>query len=280
MKLGGFGGAPKFPRSVAYNYLFRYFYRTGNEEASDMVLATLREMAKGGMHDQLGGGFHRYSVDARWFVPHFEKMLYDQAQLAVSYLEAYQIRASGNMPMLPATSSSTFFGTCSIRAEDSIPRRMRTASSIPRIRTRRVRERFMCGRMSNCRVCSAALSRVGFRFATAWKRMAMCGKTRRRSLPEKTFSYQKHSIAETAAKFGVPEEEVRLALDGAIAKLLKSRGKRVRPHLDDKILTAWNGLMISALAKGAAVLGEPRYFQAARNAERSCGNRCIGGGFC
>src|SRR4051794_17307919 len=77
-RLGGFGNAPKFPRGVAYNFLFRYSERTENQEAADMVLFTLREMAKGGMNDQLGGGFHRYSVDAKWFVPHFEKMLYDQ----------------------------------------------------------------------------------------------------------------------------------------------------------------------------------------------------------
>ncbi len=88
---GGFGGAPKFPRPSVHNFLLRYLAATGNEEALDMVTLTLRQMAKGGMHDQLGGGFHRYSVDDRWFVPHFEKMLYDQAQLAVSYLEAFQI---------------------------------------------------------------------------------------------------------------------------------------------------------------------------------------------
>ena len=90
-RYGGFGDAPKFPRPVALNFLLRYYARTEKQEALDMVLATLRAMAKGGMHDQLGGGFHRYSVDERWFVPHFEKMLYDQAQLAVSYLEAFQI---------------------------------------------------------------------------------------------------------------------------------------------------------------------------------------------
>src|SRR5687768_5044208 len=90
-QLGGFGGAPKFPRPSVYHFLLRYHARTNNQEALDMVLLTLREMAKGGMNDQLGGGFHRYSVDARWFVPHFEKMLYDQAQLAISYLEAFQI---------------------------------------------------------------------------------------------------------------------------------------------------------------------------------------------
>jgi uncharacterized protein YyaL (SSP411 family) len=90
-RLGGFGNAPKFPRGVAYSFLFRYYNYSRNDEAAQMVLFTLREMAKGGMNDQLGGGFHRYSVDARWFVPHFEKMLYDQAQLAISYLEGFQI---------------------------------------------------------------------------------------------------------------------------------------------------------------------------------------------
>src|SRR5579872_1684643 len=94
-RLGGFGQAPKFPRPSAHNFLLRYYARTKNQEALAMVLLTLREMAKGGMNDQLGGGFHRYSVDERWFVPHFEKMLYDQAQLAISYLEAFQITRDG-----------------------------------------------------------------------------------------------------------------------------------------------------------------------------------------
>src|SRR5579862_6770542 len=92
-RLGGFGGAPKFPRPSIFNFLLRYWSMNHetNEDARDMVLTTLRAMAKGGMHDQIGGGFHRYSVDEHWFVPHFEKMLYDQAQLAISYLEAFQI---------------------------------------------------------------------------------------------------------------------------------------------------------------------------------------------
>ena len=104
-QLGGFGGAPKFPRPSVYNFLLRYHARTKNQEALDMVLLTLREMAKGGMHDQLGGGFHRYSVDERWFVPHFEKMLYDQAQLAISYLEAFQITGD---PQYAATARGIF----------------------------------------------------------------------------------------------------------------------------------------------------------------------------
>ncbi|HEX4202300.1 MAG TPA: hypothetical protein VHY59_12325, partial [Chthoniobacterales bacterium] len=88
---GGFSPAPKFPRPAVFNFLFRYWYRTGSEPARDMALFSLRKMANGGMYDHLGGGFHRYSVDDRWHVPHFEKMLYDQAQLAVAFLEAFQI---------------------------------------------------------------------------------------------------------------------------------------------------------------------------------------------
>ena len=90
-KLGGFGAAPKFPRPSVHNFLLRYWKRTGHAEARDMVVETLIAMEKGGMNDQLGGGFHRYSVDEYWFVPHFEKMLYDQAQLVISCLEAFQI---------------------------------------------------------------------------------------------------------------------------------------------------------------------------------------------
>jgi uncharacterized protein YyaL (SSP411 family) len=110
-RLGGFGGAPKFPRPSVHNFLLRYYARTKNQEALDMALLTLREMAKGGMHDQLGGGFHRYSVDERWFVPHFEKMLYDQAQLAISCLEAFQITGDRSTPKPRAASSITCCAT-------------------------------------------------------------------------------------------------------------------------------------------------------------------------
>src|SRR5260370_37467043 len=88
---GGFGGAPKFPRPVALCFLLRYYARTGQRDALEMTLDTLRGMERGGIHDQLGGGFHRYSTGATWLVPHFEKMLYDQAQLTIVYVEAYQI---------------------------------------------------------------------------------------------------------------------------------------------------------------------------------------------
>jgi uncharacterized protein YyaL (SSP411 family) len=97
-RYGGFGGAPKFPRPVALNFLFRHYARIGAKDALDMGLFTLRKMADGGIHDHIGGGFHRYSVDDSWHVPHFEKMLYDQAQLACSYLDAYQITRDSFFP--------------------------------------------------------------------------------------------------------------------------------------------------------------------------------------
>src|SRR5664280_1639519 len=177
-RLGGFGGAPKFPRVSVHHFLLRYYARTKNQEALDMVLLTLREMARGGMNDQLGGGFHRYSVDDRWFVPHFEKMLYDQAQIAVSYLES--------------DPHSEFTG--------------------------------------------------------------------------KNILYQAHTVEETARHFSQPPGEVQTALDRACSLLMAARAKRVRPLLDDKILTAWNGLMISAFAKGGAVLDDAGYAEAARRA--------------
>src|SRR6185437_10713828 len=94
---GGFGDAPKFPRPVVLNFLLRYYHQAHNDEALEMVVKTLHAMVDGGMHDQLGGGFHRYSVDERWFVPHFEKMLYDQAQLAIAFLEAHQISGEARL---------------------------------------------------------------------------------------------------------------------------------------------------------------------------------------
>jgi len=107
-EMGGFGPAPKFPRPAVFEFLLRYHARTGNREALEMTLHTLRKMAEGGMNDQLGGGFHRYSVDERWFVPHFEKMLYDQAQLATSYLEAFQITGEKSF----AETARRIFDTC------------------------------------------------------------------------------------------------------------------------------------------------------------------------
>jgi uncharacterized protein YyaL (SSP411 family) len=207
---GGFGVAPKFPRPSVFSFLLREHARTGNQEALDMVLQTLRAMAGGGIHDRLGGGFHRYSVDQQWRVPHFEKMLYDQAQLAVSYLEAFQI-----------TGDESFAGVA-----------------------RGILE-YVLRDMTD--------SEGGFYSAEDADSAADPAQ------PE---------VKTEGAFYLWPEGELEAALADPAARerLLAIRNQRPRPDRDDKILTAWNGLMISAFALAAQVLDDSRYQAAAERA--------------
>jgi uncharacterized protein len=251
-RLGGFGGAPKFPRPSVHNFLLRYWARTANEEARDMVLATLDAMAKGGMNDQLGGGFHRYSVDERWFVPHFEKMLYDQAQLAISYLEAYQI-----------TREARYAGV----ARDIFEYVLRDLSAPA--------GGFYSAEDADSIIDPANPHEKGEGAFYVW------------TYEELVDALGPADAEVFAARFGVersgnvhedPHGEfggkniLYQAGDGnedlsaSMAKLLEIRSGRPRPHLDDKVLTSWNALMISAFAKGAQILEEPRYARAARSA--------------
>jgi len=263
---GGFGNAPKFPRPVAHNFLLRYHARTGNAEALDMVLETLRAMAAGGMHDQLGGGFHRYSVDERWFVPHFEKMLYDQAQLAVSYLEAFQI-----------TGEEFFAGV----ARDILDYVLRDVTSPERA--------FFSAEDADSVIDPADPRHKGEGAFYIWSYGEIAGlldgsHTRWfchrwgveeggnvHNDPQGEFIgtnilYQAHTVEETAHEFGVEVADVHAVLEETARTLLKARDRRVRPHLDDKALTSWNGLMISAFAIASQVLDEPHYLDAARAA--------------
>src|ERR1022692_4726919 len=212
-RYAGFGEAPKFPRPVALNFLLRYYARAKSQEALDMVAATLREMAKGGMYDQLGGGFHRYSVDARWFVPHFEKMVIDQAHPEEKGEGAFYVWTQSGIEAVAGQPAAEWF-------------------------------------------C--------YRFGV--EQQGNVGNDPHEEFTGKNILYQAHSIEETARQFDRPVAEVQAAILQAANKLLEARGARVRPHLDDKVLTAWNGLMISAFAKAGAVLAEPRYADAARRA--------------
>jgi uncharacterized protein YyaL (SSP411 family) len=265
-RLGGFGGAPKFPRPAVHNFLLRYYARTHNDEALEMVLTTLREMAKGGMHDQIGGGFHRYSVDARWFVPHFEKMLYDEAQLAVSYLEAYQItrdeffagvaRDIFDYVLRDLTHPEGGFYS----AEDADSAIDAARPDIKAEGAFYVWNHEELGRILDPKTAEWFVYRYG---------MEAGGNVHEDPHGEfrgKNILYEAHTVQETASQFQVSTDEVEIALSTARALLHQVRSKRVRPHLDDKVLTAWNGLMISAFAKGAQILGEPLYAQAARRA--------------
>jgi uncharacterized protein YyaL (SSP411 family) len=274
-QLGGFGQAPKFPRPVTFNFLLRYWARTKNEEALEMVLVTLRAMARGGMNDQLGGGFHRYSVDEYWFVPHFEKMLYDQAQLAVSYLEAFQITGEPD------------FSAVVRRILDYVLRDMthpegafysaEDADSVidPAHPHEKGEGAFYIWAWSEI---ESLLGHPAARWFAYRYGVEPAGNVRNDPHAEFTgrnILFEAHTIEETAHHFEADPEQVESAMRAAEKTLMTARGKRTRPHLDDKILAAWNGLMISAFAKAGAVLGEDRYLDAARRAVDFIASRMI-----
>jgi len=265
-KVGGFGKAPKFPRPVVFNFLLRYYKHSENEEALAMVVKTLDEMSQGGMNDQLGGGFHRYSVDARWFVPHFEKMLYDQAQLAVSYLEAFQITGENNFAieardifdyvLRDMTDDSGGFHS----AEDA------DSAADPEQPREKSEGAFYIWTQEELEAVLEQPLAAWFCFHFGVKAEGNVEEDPHREFGGRNILFVDKSIRNTAEHFGVEVGEVSDAIAVATEKLLAVRGDRPRPHLDDKVLTGWNGLMISALAKGAQVLNEPRYAEAARNA--------------
>src|SRR5579864_1001094 len=265
-RLGGFGRAPKFPRPSIHNFLVRYYAETRNQEALDMVLLTLREMGKGGMNDHLGGGFHRYSVDDHWFVSHFEKMLYDQAQLAVSYLEAFQITrdeqyaAAARDIFTYVMRDMTDPGGGFYSAED--------ADSV--IDAAHPHEKgegaFYIWSAEEIRTALGERAAAVFSYRYGVREGGNVEEDPHGEFTGRNILFEEHTLAETAAQAGAPVEETRAMLQRASENLLALRSRRPRPLRDDKVLAAWNGLMISAFAKGAQILDEPRYAQAAREA--------------
>jgi uncharacterized protein len=263
---GGFGGAPKFPRPSVFDFLLRYHRRTGNPEALDMVLLTLREMAKGGMNDQLGGGFHRYSVDERWFVPHFEKMLYDQAQLASSYLHAFQI--SGDPQYADAARAIFDYVLRAMTDSEGGFYSAEDADSVidpeePQVKGEGA---FYVWTDEEIRALVPEPEAGWFCHRYGVAEGGNVVNDPHQEFTNRNILYEAATLEETARQFDRPLEEIRAGIDRAKRRLLEARSARVRPHLDDKILTSWNGLMISALALGGAVLEEGRYAEAARRA--------------
>jgi hypothetical protein len=264
--LGGFGGAPKFPRPSVLNFLLRYHARTKSEDALEMVLKTLREMAKGGMHDQLGGGFHRYSVDERWFVPHFEKMLYDQGQLAIAYLEAFQITHDEQYAAVArrifdyVLRDMTDAGGAFYSAEDA------DSAADPSQPTVKGEGAFYIWSAEEIRALVEAPATDWFFHRYGVIEAGNVSNDPHGEFTGRNILYQANEIEDTALHFDRSVDEIRAALGRAEETLLAAREKRPRPHLDDKVLTSWNGLMISAFAKGGAVLDDPRYAEAARRA--------------
>ncbi len=268
---GGFGGAPKFPRPVTLNFLFDAYHRAApNSEAGDaalgMALLTLRKMAAGGIHDQLGGGFHRYAVDGLWRVPHFEKMLYDQAQLASAYLDAYQITgdlryevvARDTLDYVRRDLTDKEGGFYSAEDADSLT----TAGG-----KEKTEGSFYVWTKEEIDQALGEYAEVfDYQYGVEAEGNAPEGSDPQGEFKGKNILYERQSFAETAKHFGKRELDVDESMRYRRATLLELRGKRPRPHLDDKIITAWNGLMISAFAQGAQVLGDQTYLEAATRA--------------
>jgi uncharacterized protein YyaL (SSP411 family) len=252
----GFGRAPKFPAPHTLLFLLRYWRRTAEPRALDMVERTLRHMARGGIYDHVGFGFHRYSTDERWFAPHFEKMLYDQALLAMAYTEcflatrkeAYRKTAEeilryvlrdvtdrdGGFYSAEDADSEGFEGKYYLWTEEEI------ASVLGPDDTRLAADVYGVAREGN--------------FAE--------------EVSGANILHMERPLEKTAEALGVRTEELERRLDGIRARLFDARVRRVRPRSDDKILADWNGLMIAALAKAARAFGVPSYADAAKKAVR------------
>jgi uncharacterized protein YyaL (SSP411 family) len=251
----GFGGAPKFPMPANQVFLLRYWARTGKKDALDLAAQTLSAMAAGGVYDQLGGGFHRYSTDAAWRVPHFEKMLYDNAQLASNFVEAAQATHDPNFARVARETLDYVLrdmtdpkgGFYSAEDADSIP-----PGQSPE--ARKAEGAFYLWSQAELERLLGKDSEL-FSYRYGVEKGGNAPEDPHGEFKGKNILYQAHTIEETAKHF-------KLTNDGA------KRSMRVRTGLDDKILTSWNGLMISALAKGSSALGEPRYLAAAEKAAR------------
>jgi len=238
---GGFGTAPKFPRPPVLELLARANRRTGDAAALGMLERTLQKMAAGGINDQLGGGFHRYSTDARWRVPHFEKMLYDNALLASTYLSAYQLTgkreyaevARGTLDYLDREMSDPSGGFWSATDADS---------QAPG--GKKVEGWFFTWRPEELR---AALGPDRATIAAACFGVTDVG-----DLDGRTVLHVPEAVAGKPRPSPARCEEVR-------RPLLAARALRPAPSRDDKVVAAWNGLAVSAFARGALVLDEPRY---------------------
>ena len=273
-KEGGFGNAPKFPRPVTLNFLTRFYARDpksdSGKHALDMALFTLRKMAAGGMHDHIGGGFHRYSVDRYWHVPHFEKMLYDQAQLAVAYLDAFQITkdkqyesvARDILDYVARDMTSKEGGFFSAEDADSpvVWNRCiashKTAEGAFYVWTKK--------EIDDALGDSAEV--FDFHYGVQAHGNAPEGSDPHDEFRGKNILIERHTIAETARHFKKSEAEIAKVLAQSREKLFAIRAQRPRPHLDDKIIAAWNGLMISAYARAAQVIDDPRYLEIATRA--------------
>jgi uncharacterized protein YyaL (SSP411 family) len=248
---GGLGRAPKFPQPMAFDFLLRYWRRRGSDEALRMVRETLTRMARGGIYDQLGGGFHRYSVDQVWLVPHFEKMLYDQAQLALLYLQAWQ--ATGDPEYRRVTEETLDYVVREMTHPDGGFYSTQDADS-----EGEEGKFFLWDRAEIESVLDPEAARVALDY---W------GVADGPNFEGRSILHVPREPAEAAAALGVPAERLMETVAQARAALFRHREGRVKPGRDEKVLSGWNGMMARAFAEASAALGRPDYLRVAeRNA--------------
>ena len=245
---GGFGSAPKFPNAANVSFLFRYAKLSGLSKFNEFALKTLNKMAKGGIFDQIGGGFHRYSTDAKWLVPHFEKMLYDNALIPINFVEAYQI------------TKDPFYLEVLKKTLDFVLREMTSSDggfySAYDADSQGIEGKFYVWTKKEIKEILGDDADVFCLFYDVtdggnWEgNNILCNNI---------------NLSTVAFNFGISENKVQEILNSCSKKLLAARSKRVVPGLDDKILTSWNSLMITAFAKGFRVTNDRRYLDAAVN---------------
>ena len=247
---GGFGPAPKFPQPHNTTFLLRAGLRTRNQSAIDMALETLKNISCGGITDQIGGGLHRYSVDQFWLVPHFEKMLYDQALIASAYLDAWQF--SGDDYFKKAATEVLEYCLEDLQHRDG---------------------GFFCGEDADsegaegtfylwtCSELAELLTGDELKVITAYYLVSPTGQ-----FEGKNIFHRKTDLPTIAADLQLDHNQAETLLTQALKKLHKQRSKSPRPHLDDKILSGWNGLLISTLARAATAFGNDHFLKAALNA--------------
>ena len=249
---GGFGGAPKFPPAMTLEFLLRTTARTGNQEALDIVSHTCKKMANGGIYDQIGGGFHRYSTDSKWLVPHFEKMLYDNALLSRLYLHYYQVSqdplaketVEGILDYVLREMTDPAGGFYSTQDADSEGHEGKFfVWDIDEIRN-------VLGERDAALFCG-------------YYNITESGNFEGKNIPNVTYS-----VEHIAKEHGVSVSELQESLTESRRKLFELRETRIKPGRDEKILTAWNGLMMASFAEAGVILNRPDYTAAARrNAE-------------
>ena len=244
---GGFGGAPKFPPAMTLEFFLHIYHRGHSSEALEMVQHTCRKMAAGGMYDQLGGGFHRYSVDAQWLVPHFEKMLYDNALLSRLYLHLFQV------------TKDDFVRRIAQETLDYVVREMTDAAggfySSQDADSEGVEGKFFV--WSRPEIIDALGEHDGGLFCEYFD------VTERGNFEGRNILHVTASLADAAQRLDVSVDELSKVIDEGRRKLLDIRERRVKPGRDDKVLTAWNGLMLGSFAEGAAILNRTDYRQVA-----------------